>query len=352
MSGEQRSFDLGQDSVLESDDARYRLLALTEKANEVLTQFLFDGPRLVAGDAQVGEGSRQLWWVHRSIMTVIGGVGICAPAESAGAVGANSRPGRARVMGVDLVYFPFVKTARGLFALLDIKLDVEGLENFPHTGGAVVALNHLSYLDFIFGGVPADENGHRYVRYMAKDAVFKNPIAGPLMRSMKHISVDRSAGAGAYSNAVESLRDGEFVGVFPEATMSRSFDIKDFKTGAARMAAEAEVPLVPVVAFGAQRMLGYDQRDFSRGLTVSITVGEPLYPTLDDDPKEVTEELRERMIELLDRTVARYPDLPDDPSDTWWVPARLGGGAPTLAEAKQMELEAKAARAAKREAKK
>lgn len=260
----------------------------------------------------------------------------------------NSQFVTASVIVVDPVYFPFVKTARGLFALLDVRLDVEGLEHFPHEGGAVVALNHLSYLDFIFGGVPADENGHRYVRYMAKDAVFKNPIAGPLMRSMKHISVDRTAGASAYSNAVQSLRDGELVGVFPEATMSRSFDIKDFKTGAARMAAEAEVPLIPVVAFGAQRMLGYGHRDFSRGLTVSITVGEPLYPTVDDDPKVVTEELRSEMIELLDRTVARYPDLPEDPSDTWWVPQRLGGAAPSLEEAKQREIEAKAAKAAKR----
>jgi 1-acyl-sn-glycerol-3-phosphate acyltransferase len=265
-------------------------------------------------------------------------------------VGESPQPQRARVGCVDFVYFPFVKTARGLFALLDIRLDVEGLEHFPTSGGAVVAINHLSYLDFIFGGVPADELGHRYVRYMAKDAVFRHRIAGPLMRSMKHISVDRSAGADAYVNAVQSLRDGELVGVFPEATMSRSFDIKDFKTGAARMAAEAEVPLVPVVAFGAQRMMGYGHRDFSRGLTVSITVGEPLYPTRDDDPKEVTAELRTEMITLLDSTVARYPDLPEDPSDTWWVPQRLGGAAPSLAEAKAIEEEVKAAKAAKRAA--
>src|SRR3990170_8054847 len=89
---------------------------------------------------------------------------------------------------------------------------------------------------------------------MAKDEVFTHRLSGPLMRGMHHIPVDRDAGAGSYRNAVEALREGEIVGVFPEATISRSFELKDFKAGAVRMAAEAGVPVLPTVIWGSQRV--------------------------------------------------------------------------------------------------
>ncbi len=249
----------------------------------------------------------------------------------------------------ETVYFPVVKALRGLFKVWRIHIDCVGAENVPRTGGAVFAINHTSFLDFIFAGYPADEH-KRYVRFMAKDAVFAHRIAGPLMRGMKHIPVDRSAGAHAFDAAVAALRAGEIVGVFPEATMSRSFDLKDFKSGAVRMAAQAGVPLLPEIVFGGQRMMSYQHKDYSRGHAVSITLGEPMYPTLDDDPDAVTAELRARMTALLDETIARYPDRPGPGDDAWWLPARHGGSAPTLEEAAVLEEEAKARKAAKRAA--
>lgn len=251
----------------------------------------------------------------------------------------------------DPLYFPIIKSARAMFFALGMRIDCVGSEYLPQTGGAVLAINHTSYLDFIFAGIPADEVGHRYVRFMAKDSVFANPISGPLMRGMKHIPVDRSAGAAALDAAVAALRSGELVGVFPEATMSRSFDIKEFKTGAARMAADAGVPLIPVIVFGGQRMYSYDHKDFSRGNAISVTVGEPLHPTAADDPQVVTDELRARMITLLDETIERYPDRPAGTDDGWWLPARHGGSAPTLEQASEIEAQVKAAKAAKRAAK-
>ncbi|HBF26568.1 MAG TPA: 1-acyl-sn-glycerol-3-phosphate acyltransferase, partial [Actinobacteria bacterium] len=128
-----------------------------------------------------------------------------------------------------------------------MKLDIVGEENIPLQGGAVLALNHTSYLDFALGGVPADRRGRRFVRFMAKDSVFQHPIAGPLMRGMKHIPVDRHDGSVAFETAVAAARAGELIGVFPEATMSRSLEIKELKNGAVRMAREAEVPLVPMI---------------------------------------------------------------------------------------------------------
>ena len=92
------------------------------------------------------------------------------------------------------------------------------------------------------------------------------------MRSLHHIEVDRGDGLASYRTAVEYLRAGEAVGIFPEATISRAMELKEFKTGAVRIAAEAGVPLVPVVLWGTQRMMTKDHpRDFSRGKTIAIT---------------------------------------------------------------------------------
>ena len=75
-------------------------------------------------------------------------------------------------------------------------------------------------------------------------------------------------------------QDGEAVGIFPEATISRAMELKEFKTGAVRIAAEAGVPLVPVILWGTQRMMTKDHpKDFSRGKTIAIRVGPPLHPT-------------------------------------------------------------------------
>lgn len=249
---------------------------------------------------------------------------------------------------MDLLYAPVVKTARAMFFALGMKVDVSGTENLPASGGAVLAINHTSFLDFIFAGVPADDVGGRYVRFMAKDSVFRHRVSGPLMRGMKHIPVDRAAGADAYKAAVGALKAGELVGVFPEATMSRSFDIKEIKSGAVRMAADAGVPLLPEIVFGGQRIYSYDHRDLSRGTAVSIAVGEPMYPKPDDDIPALTDELHTRMRDLLDETVARYPQIPADPATAWWLPARLGGGAPTLAQAVELETQAKARKAARK----
>ena len=102
----------------------------------------------------------------------------------------------------------------------------------PASGGAVIAINHTGYLDFTFAGLPTYKQGlGRKVRYMAKQEVFDSKITGPIMRSLRHIPVDRQDGAASYEAAVRNLKDGELVGVYPEATISRSFEIKEFKIG-------------------------------------------------------------------------------------------------------------------------
>ncbi len=227
----------------------------------------------------------------------------------------------------DAVYRPVIVAAKSAFAGLGLKFDIVGGEHMPRSGGAVLSINHTSYLDFALAGVPADRSGKRLVRFMAKDGIFRHKIAGPLMRGMHHIPVDRDAGSASFREAVGALKAGELVGVFPEATMSRSFDIKGIKNGAVRMARSAQVPLLPMIVFGGHRILGYDHRDLTRGRTICITVGAPLDLPAGTSPDELTALLRQRMIELLDQTVARYPD--HEPG-AWWIPSRLGGGAPPL----------------------
>ena len=246
----------------------------------------------------------------------------------------------------DPVYRPIILAAKSLFTGLGLRFDIVGAENIPRSGGAILAINHTSYLDFALGGVPADRAGHRLVRFMAKDGIFEHPVAGPLMRGMKHIPVDRDAGSAAFRDAVAALKAGELVGVFPEATMSRSLEIKDIKNGSVRMARAANVPLIPMIIFGGHRLLSYDRKDFSRGKPIAITVGEPMPVPRGVDPDVLTAELRERMQALLDETIARYPDKPPG---AWWIPARLGGSAPTPEEALAIEERVRAEKAAKRD---
>jgi len=237
------------------------------------------------------------------------------------------------------LYRAIVEGFKGIFSVLGMKLDIVGEENIPLQGGAVLALNHTSYLDFALGGVPADRRGRRFVRFMAKDSVFRHPIAGPLMRGMKHIPVDRHDGSVAFETAVAAARAGELIGVFPEATMSRSLEIKELKNGAVRMAREAEVPLIPMIVFGGHRVLSYDVRDFTRGRTICMTIGLPM--AIDDDVDEMTLALRSTLSELLDETIHRYPDKPPGAP---WIPQRHGGSAPSLEEAARIEEQRRAAR--------
>jgi 1-acyl-sn-glycerol-3-phosphate acyltransferase len=142
---------------------------------------------------------------------------------------------------------------------------------------------------------------------------------------------------------------GQVVGIFPEATISRSFELKEFKTGAARMAAAAGVPLVPAVLWGTQRIKTKDHpQDFSRGKTIAISVGEPLHPT-GADPVGDTAELKSRMATLLDETIRAYP-AHEQPPGSWWLPASYGGTAPTPEEALRLDAEEKRARARARAA--
>jgi 1-acyl-sn-glycerol-3-phosphate acyltransferase len=249
----------------------------------------------------------------------------------------------------DITYPPIIVTAKLAFRALGLRFQMRGTEHVPRTGGAVLAVNHISYVDFVIGGLAAQPS-KRLVRFMSKRELFDHRWVGPLMRSLHHISVDRADGLASYDEGVRYLRMGEVVGIFPEATISRSFELKEFKTGAVRMAAEAGVPVVPVVLWGTQRLKTKDHpQDFSRGKTIAITVGEPLHPT-GADPLAETSELKVRMATLLDETIRAYP-ADEQPPGSWWLPAAYGGSAPTMEQAAELEAQERRERARARRAK-
>ena len=218
-----------------------------------------------------------------------------------------------------------------------------GQENIPDQGGAVIAINHTSYVDWLPAAL-AMRRRHRRMRFMIKAEMQRVKVVNFLIKHTKTIPVDRGAGADAYAVAVQRLREGEVVGVYPEATISRSFELKEFKTGAARMASEADVPIVPVIVWGTQRIWTKDHpRNIGRKkVPITVAVGASLRAAEDISVTEA--ELRESMNTLLNQVQQRYPR----PTGAYWVPHRLGGGAPTLDEAARIEADEAAARAASR----
>ena len=237
----------------------------------------------------------------------------------------------------ELLYPAVIGVARATFVGLGLKFTITGTEHVPAHGGAVMAINHTGYMDFTFAGLGAHP-AKRLVRFMAKDGIWNHPVAGPLMRGMKHIPVDRDAGAASYNAAVDALRAGEIVGVFPEATMSPSLELLPFKQGATRMAMEAGVPILPTILWGSQRVLSYHARKplRQRKLPIMIVIGDPFVVAPDEGVAAATRRLRSVMTQMLHAAQEAYPDRPKGPEDSWWLPTRLGGTAPTPEAGQQL----------------
>ncbi|MGL5866438.1 MAG: lysophospholipid acyltransferase family protein [Dermatophilaceae bacterium] len=238
---------------------------------------------------------------------------------------------------MDPVYRPVIHAVRAMFALQGTRFTITGEEHVPREGGAVMAINHTSYFDFMYAGLAAVPH-RRYLRFMAKESIFRHRLAGPLMRGMRHIPVDRQSGGRAFADAVRALKSGEIVGIFPEATMSRSFELKELKPGAVKMAQVAGVPILPTTIWGGQRVWTKDlpKRLGRANIPVFVRVGEPMTLGRRDDGVAAPAVLRERMQAQLDDQQAAYPPLTGD--DLRWVPARLGGTAPTPEAAHAADL--------------
>ncbi len=226
----------------------------------------------------------------------------------------------------DLVYPPVVVVLKQFWRYLGLQFNFSGDHHIPREGGAILAMNHIGYLDFALIGTAALPV-NRYVRFMAKKEIFDNKLAGPLMRGMHHICVDRSNGSASFVAALRALRGGEIVGIFPEGTISVSFEIKELKSGAVRLAQGAGVPVIPAIIWGSQRIWTKKvKRNLRRKkVPIMVTFGEPLYFEKGGDVEAGELKLREAMVAMLHDVQQRYPD---SHSGQRWAPLRLGGTAP------------------------
>jgi 1-acyl-sn-glycerol-3-phosphate acyltransferase len=227
---------------------------------------------------------------------------------------------------VDLVYPPVIVLVKTFWKYLGFNFDFQGQDNVPRKGGAILAINHTSYLDFALAGTAALP-AKRYVRFMAKKELFDNKVAGPLLRGMHHINVDRSNGSASFVAALRALKSGEIVGIFPEGTISTSFEIKGLKSGAVRLAIGSGVPIIPTIVWGGQRVYTKAVKpSFKRSkIPVAVSFGTPIIYRRDTDIEVAEKHLREVMIQMLRDVQERYPD---SHVGQRWAPARLGGTAP------------------------
>jgi 1-acyl-sn-glycerol-3-phosphate acyltransferase len=238
--------------------------------------------------------------------------------------------------------------AKVVVAIAGTPITYIGEENIPEHGGAVIAINHTSYVDWLPAALMAHRRGRR-MRFMIKTEMEQVNVIRYLIKHTGTIPVDRRAGAGAYAVAVDRLRQGEIVGVYPEATISRSFELKEFKTGAARMARDAQVPIIPIIVWGAQRIWTKDHPKNLRRSKIPLTVAAGTPVKAQDTVEHTDAALRASMATLLEKVQQNYPD----PEGAYWVPRRLGGSAPTVADAKvldEAELAERARKRAEREA--
>jgi 1-acyl-sn-glycerol-3-phosphate acyltransferase len=253
---------------------------------------------------------------------------------------------------VEPVYRTVVGLCLATFKVQGWDVRVTGTEHVPDTGPAIIATNHIGYLDFIFAGYGVlQAPGRRLVRFAAKKETFDHPVSGPLMRAMRHVPVDRGGRASeAIEIATQLLREGELVGMFPEATISRSFVPLPGKTGTVRMAQDAGVPIVPGAVWGSQRLFtkGRPRRLGQRDVVITVDLGAPMTVAPDANPQVATDELMGRIGGLVDTAQRRYPQQPTAGEDPWWVPAHLGGTAPTPEEAETLARDEAARRRARR----
>jgi 1-acyl-sn-glycerol-3-phosphate acyltransferase len=155
----------------------------------------------------------------------------------------------------------------------------ENLERIPPTGPVLVAGNHISYLDPLADAYMLIKAG-RHARYLAKKELFDVPVVGTVLRGAGQIPVFRGSGSDApLQAAVDALRAGETVVVYPEATITKdpeSLPMKG-KMGIARLALDAGVPVVPLAIWGSQYVWQRSGiQDLRFGRPIWVKAGEPV----------------------------------------------------------------------------
>jgi 1-acyl-sn-glycerol-3-phosphate acyltransferase len=184
------------------------------------------------------------------------------------AIVAPSASAKRRTLAQRLAYDAFRVMARA-FGVWMYGLRVEGRENWPATGGALICSNHQSMFDPPLVGLTCP----RRMNYLARDTLFHVPILAPLIRYMDAIPIDREGGGLAgLKETLRRLKAGEQVLIFPEGTRTRDGEVAPLKPGFISVARRSHVPLIPVGLDGAYQAWPRTSR-FPRTGQIAIVVG-------------------------------------------------------------------------------
>lgn len=176
-----------------------------------------------------------------------------------------------------------VAVIRSLFSLL-MTMDVKGLEYFPRQGPVILAANHVTNFDVF----PMQFSVPRPIFFMGKAELFKNPLVDLVLRNLSGFPVNRGEkDQWAMRHAAKVLKHGQTLGIFPEGTRSQGHGLKVAKTGSARLAIEADCPILPMAIVGSDRFF----RRFPRRTCVQINLLSPLMPKPGDTPLALTDRL-------------------------------------------------------------
>ncbi len=148
-------------------------------------------------------------------------------------------------------------------------------DRLPATGAFILAGNHASFLDPPFFGLCCE----REAFYMARDTLFRNPIAGAILRSWNCVPINRDRGdIGALRTMLRMLGEGKAVLMFPEGTRSQDGELQEARAGIGMIVAKANVPVMPTRIFGTDRALPRGA-SLPRPAQVTVVFGEPFaYP--------------------------------------------------------------------------
>ncbi|BAS27627.1 lysophospholipid acyltransferase family protein [Limnochorda pilosa] len=151
------------------------------------------------------------------------------------------------------------------------RIQVEGVERIPSQGPAILAANHVSWVDAILVAALAD----RPVYFVAKQELFRIPVLGFILRRVYLLEARRDGRDQAVlRRALQALREGNLVGLFPEGHRSRTGRLQEARGGAALLALHAAAPVVPVGVSGADQV--YEKGWFWHRRPVRVLVGHPV----------------------------------------------------------------------------
>lgn len=179
-----------------------------------------------------------------------------------------------------------------LFLKLGFKFKVTGRQHIPRKGGVILAANHVSYLD-----PPAlGSASPRKVVFMARDTLFNNKMLSFWLKNVGVIPLKRHAAhLGALRQAVDVVKKGKVIGLFPEGTRSVSGKIGKANPGVAFIAAQAGVPVVPAFINGTQNALPKNAKSLRFHHKIEVRFGAPLYIQKSADYEEAADLIMEKI---------------------------------------------------------